>query len=327
MSRCKQCPQWNSSQVESKIHQTVRLPHRSVSRYTHADFEKASRLLESLDMNFIMNSNDIDCSSENWMVEFLRIMSECVPKAKLPNMSISPNWLSKDLVHSIQKRNYHYRLARRTGRPEHEAIYKKLCNKVVSIYIRGAHTTCIIEPSVWVLVVPHCMPVQSCREFFRDRIGTTQLLLLIYIDDISRTSISSGSLTLYADDLVLHRPVCSSSDYRLLQQDIDTKSPWTSTNYLSHNPTKHKYMVISRKQQPPIPTVSLKVNHSNSERVTTFKYLGVWISSDLSWTTHVSKVCKKTRRLIRLIYRHFYCYSSQDTLKQLCTSYIHLHLE
>ncbi len=135
MSRCKlclQCPQWNSSQVESKIHQTVRLPHRSVWRYTHADFEKASRLLESLDMNFIMNSNDIDCSWENWRVEFLRIMNECVPKAKLPNMSISPNWLSKDLIHSIRKRNYHYRLARRTGRPEHEATYKKLCNKVVS---------------------------------------------------------------------------------------------------------------------------------------------------------------------------------------------------
>ncbi len=149
----------------------------------------------------------------------------------------------------------------------HKPLLQKLANlNIDPIYIHGSHTTCIIEPSVWVLVVLHWMPVQSCREFFRDCIGTTQLLLLICIDDISRTFISSGSLTLYADDLVLYRPVCSSSDYRLLQQDIDTKSSWTSTNYLSHNPTKCK--VISRKQQPPIPTVSLKANHSNSERDT-----------------------------------------------------------
>jgi len=56
------------------------------------------------------------------------------------------------------------------------------------------------------------------------------LLFLIYIDDISRISISSGSLTLYADDLVLYRPVRGPSDYQLLQQDIDAISLWTSTN-------------------------------------------------------------------------------------------------
>ena len=67
------------------------------------------------------------------------------------------------------------------------------------------------------------------------------LLILIYIDDISRVSISSGSLTVYADDLVLYRPVCSSSDFRLLQQDIDNVSSWTSVNHLTLNSTKCKY--------------------------------------------------------------------------------------
>ena len=143
------------------------------------------------------------------------------------------------------------------------------------------------------------------------------ILFLIYIDDISRVSISSGSLTVYADDLVLYRTVCSSSDFRLLQQDIDNISSWTSVNHLMLNSTKCKYMVISRKRQPPTPTDPLLVNHSQLEKVTTLKYIGVWISSDLSWSTHVSKVCKNTRRLIGLLYRCFYCYSSPDTLKQL----------
>jgi len=151
------------------------------------------------------------------------------------------------------------------------------------------------------------------------------LLFLVYIDDISRISISSGSLTLYADDLVLYRPglfVDLVIIYQLLQQDIDAISLWTSTNYVSLNPSKCKYMIISRKHQPPIPVNSLKVNCTDIERVSTLKYLGVWISSDLSWSTHLTNICKNTRRLIGLFYHRFYRYSSQDTLKQLYTSYI-----
>ena len=62
-------------------------------------------------------------------------------------------------------------------------------------------------------------------------------------------------------------------------------------------------------------------------RVSTLKYLRVWISSDLSWSTHVTNVCKNTRRLIGLLHCWFYHYSSQDTQKQLYTSYIRPHLE
>ncbi len=62
------------------------------------------------------------------------------PKLNYPTGVILP-WLSKDLVHSIRKRNYHYRLARRTGRPEHEAKYKKLRNKVVFQTWEGINLT------------------------------------------------------------------------------------------------------------------------------------------------------------------------------------------
>jgi len=60
-----------------------RLSRRTVWRYTHANFEKANRLIESLDMSSILNPNDIDRSWENWRAEFLHIMDKCVPKATL----------------------------------------------------------------------------------------------------------------------------------------------------------------------------------------------------------------------------------------------------
>ena len=81
-------------------------------RYKHANFEKENRLIESLDMTSILDPDDIDYSWENWIVEFLRIMNECVPKATLINRSNIP-WLTKDLVQLNWKRNYLYTMARK----------------------------------------------------------------------------------------------------------------------------------------------------------------------------------------------------------------------
>ena len=59
------------------------------------------------------------------------------------------------------------------------------------------------------------------------------LLFLIYIDDIKTTPLSGEShLTLYADDMLLYRPITSTADYALLQQDIDNISNWVDKNYL-----------------------------------------------------------------------------------------------
>ena len=48
------------------------------------------------------------------------------------------------------------------------------------------------------------------------------LLFLIYINDINDLRLSTGSkLVLYADDILLYRPIFSGKDYALLQEDID----------------------------------------------------------------------------------------------------------
>ena len=137
----------------------------------------------------------------------------------------------------------------------------KLTRCMIPICIPGSHTTCVKEPNAWVLVVLHRISVQLFQVSPRDLYSSH------YTIYISRVSISSGSLTVHADDLVLYRPVCSSSDFRLLQQDIDNINSWTSVNHLTLNSTKCKYMVISRKRHPPTPTDPLLVNHSQLERL------------------------------------------------------------
>ena len=63
------------------------------------------------------------------------------------------------------------------------------------------------------------------------------------------------------------------------------------------------------------------------ETATTFKYLGVLLTSDLSWSGHVKNVCSKARQLVGLIYRRFYRHSSEQTLRQLFLSLVRPHLE
>ena len=58
-----------------------------------------------------------------------------------------------------------------------------------------------------------------------------------------------------------------------------------------------------------------------------FKYLGVTLSSSLSWSKHISLVCSKSRRLLGLLYCQFYHHYDPQTPLQLYTSLIRPHLD
>ena len=46
--------------------------------------------------------------------------------------------------------------------------------------------------------------------------------------------------------------------------------------------------------------------------VRSYKYLGVVVSSDLSWSSHIQLVCMKAKKILGLIYRNFAKYTSKD---------------
>ena len=58
------------------------------------------------------------------------------------------------------------------------------------------------------------------------------LLFIFYINDITSISLSDGTLSLFADDMLLYRPIRSPVDYQHLQIDIDCLCDWTELNYL-----------------------------------------------------------------------------------------------
>ena len=153
------------------------------------------------------------------------------------------------------------------------------------------------------------------------------LLFIVYVNDITMIPLSDGTMSLYADDILLYRPIYTSADYHDLQGDVNNLCAWTDGNNLKFNATKCKYMILSRKKQPIIPNSPLLINNCCLERVNSYKHLGVWITSTLNWSTHISEICTRARRQAGIIYHKFYGHASNSTLLQLYLTFVRPHLE
>ena len=154
------------------------------------------------------------------------------------------------------------------------------------------------------------------------------LLFLIYVDDLPASIARlSSKINLFADDVLLYHVIAQAADYAQLQLAISLIEGWSDENFLNFNTTKCKYMVISRKRVSSLPPTELHLNTEPLQRVESYKYLGMLLSSNLSWSAHISNVCAKARQILGLLYRRFYSCTSSDALKQLYLSLVRPHLE
>ena len=153
------------------------------------------------------------------------------------------------------------------------------------------------------------------------------LLFITYINDVSTTKSQGSKMNLFADDIALYRVIKTPSDYHYLQADVNAVGQCISQKYLKFNANKCKIMLISRKRVHTIQPPNLALNGEILEYVTSYKYLGITFTTDLSWDPHISNICAKTRRIIGLLYRRFYRDTSPAALLKLYLSYIRPHLE
>ena len=143
------------------------------------------------------------------------------------------------------------------------------------------------------------------------------LLFLLYVNDIPNLPFSKDShLMMYADDLLLFKPISCQQDLSTFQCDVNLISQWTLQNHLSLNCNKTKYMLISRSRPGSCSYFNspIYVYNNQIERIHQYKYLGVWISDDLTWSKHIESVCNRSRRLLGYIFRTFSPHCSPDSI-------------
>ena len=124
------------------------------------------------------------------------------------------------------------------------------------------------------------------------------LLFSLYINDIS-TDIDS-EIRLFADGCVYYRKIKNTEGTLKPQKDIDQLGCWTRKWGMRCN-----MMQITRKRIKKI-HASYTLEGTVLENVESIKYLGVTITNDLRWNTHVSNICTKANWTPCFLRRNLY---------------------
>lgn len=89
----------------------------------------------------------------------------------------------------------------------------------------------------------------------------------------------------------------------MLQNDIDAISVWCRTWMMELNITKCKTLRVSRAASSSLPSYYLM--NTLLEPVSSYRYLGVHISSTLTWSFHIESIINNANRMLGYIRRNF----------------------
>ena len=117
------------------------------------------------------------------------------------------------------------------------------------------------------------------------------LMFLLYVNDIGAKVSPQTTIKLFADDCLLYRTIDSVADSNQVQQDLDSMVNWSNTWLMRFNAAKCYLLKITR-QQKYTPT-NYNINGVQLQEVNHHPYLGVELTSDLTWKTHVIKITSK----------------------------------
>ena len=118
--------------------------------------------------------------------------------------------------------------------------------------------------------------------------------------------------------------ICISS----LSHDLEKLSKWLVSNRLTLRATKAEFMLIGSRQR--LSTLSdsfeLSINNIPIEEFPSVKSLGMYIDENLTWHSHIDKLCKKIASAIGAI-RRVKPFVPQSTLLNVYNSLVQSHFD
>ena len=125
-------------------------------------------------------------------------------------------------------------------------------------------------------------------------------LFILFINDIV-DCVTNSTIRIFADDTLVYRPITNPNDMTILQTDLDNLFQWGQSNGMLFNAKKSN--IVSFGKCLPINNYPINYHLGNTPLLTcdTVKYLGVYLSKDNKWNTHIEYVCMKASRILGLL--------------------------
>ncbi|KAK1784464.1 hypothetical protein P4O66_000873 [Electrophorus voltai] len=120
------------------------------------------------------------------------------------------------------------------------------------------------------------------------------LLYSLYTYDCTVTS-SSNIIVKFADDTVV-MGLISDNDERAYLEEIKHLENWCQEYKLLLNFSKTKELIVDCSKKQVRHYQPVRISGTTVERVDSFRYLGIHISQDLSWSRHTNSLAKKARQ-------------------------------
>ena len=135
------------------------------------------------------------------------------------------------------------------------------------------------------------------------------ILFLVYVNDMF-PHVSSSNLMMFADDSECIKEISSPYDQLLIQEDLDQLETWCSDWDMSFNVRKCVHLHFGSPDEH-----SYSLYQSEIPCHDSYKDLGVWITSDLTWSQHISHILSSAYSSLNLIRRVVH-YSCSITIKR-----------
>ena len=127
------------------------------------------------------------------------------------------------------------------------------------------------------------------------------LLFVLFINDLPNIIPEDSDAALYADDAKTFRKITRDVDAQHLQQTLTHLTTWNNTNNIKFNASKWKVLTVSSKKKPI--TFAYHLGSTNLHHVQEEKDLGVIMTGNLSWNSHIQSITSKANKLLGLLRR------------------------
>ena len=148
------------------------------------------------------------------------------------------------------------------------------------------------------------------------------LLFLVYIKDIAKTLLTCLSLTsLFADDSSLFYAAANIADIAgIFNHGLQLLSNWARQWLVTFNPLKAEAVLFTLKNLEFLPHLFF-FHYSAISFVDSHKHLGVTLSSNGHWHTHIENIVNPTTKILRIMRKLKYSFSRNAT-NQMYMSYL-----